>query len=68
MRYRVYYELKGTGINWYFDSAHLVVKRLRWLFYHKIDAVVTFENKVVGRVWADNSQRNGMNWYFNNNK
>lgn len=68
MRYKVYYELKGTGINCYFDSSHLVVKRLRWLFHHKIEAVVMLNDMVVGRVWADNSQRVGMNWYFNNNK
>lgn len=68
MRYLVYYEIKGKKIHCIFDTEKLVVKRLNWLFHHKIDAVAFQGDNVVGRVWADSSQRTGMNWYFNNNK
>lgn len=41
--------------------------RVKWLFRQRIPATLYKDGQVIGRVWEDNSQRNGWNYSIESN-
>jgi len=62
--YSITYRTKrgGSGVMTTNDLGEML-KRVHWLFKQRLSATVYFEGEVIGRVYEDDSQRYGWNWF-----